>query len=284
MLLVVGTSFVLNEASVDEVSCERIKILEWRNFGNQKTCFMTDTTSINVQGLKISAQADEMVCGLRFTDNEKVSFLPNNVHKKFPNLLGFDAFSCSIKSVSRENFKGLKRLEELWLGANRIEKIMNNTFLDLTSLKRLNLGKKGLLFVLFSILFLKFSHVDKNKIKFLNGATFNHLNRLEKVWLSENDCIDKNFEGQNEILRMLEDVTAKCSFNESDDENEQKTFQELFDKQKREIESLEKFIKTIVSKKNQLQYEITQHLIKIKNLEAELEAMKSTRNYELHEA
>lgn len=51
------------------------------------------------------------------------------------------AVNCSIKALSKTNFRNLNRFNALYLRWNQIEKIASDTFQDLVSLKHLGLGK-----------------------------------------------------------------------------------------------------------------------------------------------
>lgn len=68
--------------------------------------------------------------------------MPTNLSLSFPDLIGISADFCSIKMVFKENFKNLNKLKELWLSNNQIEKVMGNTFEDLTSLEWLYLREE----------------------------------------------------------------------------------------------------------------------------------------------
>lgn len=107
-----------------------------------KTSFVLTTTTINKPNV-IIAPGDESIKGLRIDYNNKIFYLPIKVGENFPNLLGYSAYSCSIKDISRANFYGLSKLKFLSLGSNRIEKIASDTFSDLTDLERLALRKNS---------------------------------------------------------------------------------------------------------------------------------------------
>lgn len=79
--------------------------------------------------------------GVDFYDNQNVSFLPINLHVKFPNLTTLTASFCALKTVTNKNFKSLTKLRLLWLEGNQIEEIPANAFEDLTALEVLHLSK-----------------------------------------------------------------------------------------------------------------------------------------------
>lgn len=75
---------------------------------------MQGTTRIDSLGFKFSDKPHETITAITFYMNEKI------LHK---------------------NFQNLKKLKSLWLKRNRIEKISSDTFQDLASLEKLDLGK-----------------------------------------------------------------------------------------------------------------------------------------------
>jgi Leucine-rich repeat (LRR) protein len=125
-----------------KVSCERISYnyTKW-SFVLKKVCWMNTTTSINSQRVTMSSR-DEAITGLNLYFNKKIIFMPKKIAEVFPNLLVINAQSCSLKEVTKENFKDLRSLTHLVLKNNRIEAIADSTFEDLTNLKILFLGKK----------------------------------------------------------------------------------------------------------------------------------------------
>lgn len=128
-----------------EVSCEYFRETLWSGaLGAVKTCHMDQDTVINDQNVTISTR-NESIGELRFSNNRKIFFLPVGVAEFFPNLKAYNANGCAIKGISKENFKGLHKLMNLYLAYNEIEKIETNTFGDLTNLAILGLREKNLI-------------------------------------------------------------------------------------------------------------------------------------------
>lgn len=139
-LLLIFASLLTISSGVQQVPCERVASAEF-TFAVLKVCSMERSTVINASDFTISTTKDETVTGLRLDHNKKISFLPLETAKKFPNLLGYAAHNCSIKVVKNEHFQNLNKLKEIWLAGNRIETIFGDTFDGLISLERINLGK-----------------------------------------------------------------------------------------------------------------------------------------------
>lgn len=102
---------------------------------------MKETTTINTTGTIFTTPRDESIETISFALNKKIQFLPENTGEIFPNSIAMSAGNCSVKSISRINFKGLQKLLGLYLFSNLIEQIESNTFHDLLSLEVLDLGE-----------------------------------------------------------------------------------------------------------------------------------------------
>jgi Leucine-rich repeat (LRR) protein len=128
------------KAETKEVSCEKLLKLDWAPpVAVIKTCFIEKQT-IDSAGTVIVAK-DESIKGLMFYDNKNLQCLPEDVAKKFQKLLAYNAGSCSLKSLMKANFKGLKFLKLLYLNGNQIETIEIGTFKDLIDLEIVWLSK-----------------------------------------------------------------------------------------------------------------------------------------------
>lgn len=85
-----------------------------------------------------------MLCtGFALHNNKNIFFLPVDVSKTFSNLVVLKAWDCSLTTISRENFRGLGKLQFLDLETNQISKITRDTFRDLESLEWIWLSKKN---------------------------------------------------------------------------------------------------------------------------------------------
>lgn len=140
----------------NEISCESNFDANWGNsIGTVKSCRMQSLTAISEPNTTISTR-DELTKGLSFATNKKIFHLPVAVAEKFENLISYSSWSCSIKEISRENFKGLNKLRLLWLNDNQIEKIEIDTFVDQIVLEILLLREIFLMKFLFFILIFPF--------------------------------------------------------------------------------------------------------------------------------
>jgi hypothetical protein len=128
------------KAEAKNIACEIEGIGFWsQEMGEFKTCYIKQAP-IESTGVKFSTN-DATINGLDLSNNLKMFYLPENVGESFPNLIGYSVQRCSVKHVLKLNFNGLKKVKELLLTYNQIEKIENSVFDDLVSLERIWLGE-----------------------------------------------------------------------------------------------------------------------------------------------
>jgi hypothetical protein len=90
-----------------------------------------------------SSFSDKKIEGLRFDENKKIHYLPENVSDVFLSINAYSAGDCSVREISKRNFLGMFNMKVLYLYDNLIEVIPNDTFEDLTELLLLWLRKKN---------------------------------------------------------------------------------------------------------------------------------------------
>jgi hypothetical protein len=98
-------------------------------------------TEDNMEMYVASPATYEEVKFLIIEDVEETLFLPVDLAITFPNLEEIASESCSIATLNRRTFAGLKNLTFIDLDYNKITEIRSSIFEGLTSLKRLDLGE-----------------------------------------------------------------------------------------------------------------------------------------------
>lgn len=122
-----------------QVSCESLGSTNyWREFKPAKTCKMDRTTLINSAGYHMTTR-DATVENFYFSHNKKIHYLPEDFSEMFPHLIVIMAQECSIKTISKQNFRNLTMLRGLSLRGNQIELIERGTFDEVVSLEYLSL-------------------------------------------------------------------------------------------------------------------------------------------------
>lgn len=236
-----------SDSSAEMIYCGTIQRVTFPHVSCMKTCTMWEA---KIASDSVTINRHEIVDGLTFGLNKDILFLPIEVAQSFPNLIGYTATSNYVTSIGKQHFKDLRKLRELRLNKNRIEVIASDTFEDLISLQWLAL--------------------DENKIKTLNGRQFVSLTNLQHVNLIGNDCIDESFLGENKILKLPKVVTEKCAQHQQPGQNCFQFLEVINNKTASEKDIL-------LSELSNKTAELTQHLISIAKLQAEVSYVKAAK-------
>ena len=111
----------------DEVIFGNAEEWIWYKFDMNLWTFNVKTDSnIFNSNMEIFGDTSQSVKGITFSHIKNVKYLPVKVHKKFPNLVAYDAFNCSVQEIRYENFANLKELQYLGLQHNKISTIPSN--------------------------------------------------------------------------------------------------------------------------------------------------------------
>lgn len=141
----VVVSVLRKATAAGQVSCERKGVTTWEfQIGNLQNCFMQQA-SINSEEVTIWP-VDLSVGALELQRNTKIVFLPVEVANTFPNLKVYSAYYLNLRTISKANFKGLKKVVLVHLHENKIGSIPADTFEDMTSLETIHLCKNSTTF------------------------------------------------------------------------------------------------------------------------------------------
>ena len=152
-----------------------------------QTCFIK-YQKIDDEGFSVADDANQSIQGFHIEYNNEVKFLPENMVKSFPELIAYQVYNCSIKTVNGKHFKGLDKLEVLALRRNEIESIDEDSFKDFTKLVLLGLGS--------------------NKIKTIDPKWFQSFETLQTFDISYNqiETLDENI---FDNLQIIENISLK---------------------------------------------------------------------------
>lgn len=131
-----------NGEASKQVTCANFQQIKWNPDSPALTitCY-ADSVEIDSTGYSFSHQKNESVGAIFMAFNKKIRFLPENPAEVFPSIEAYDAGTCAIQALSKNNFKALSKMERIFLDNNEIETIDNDTFEDLFLLQFLYLRK-----------------------------------------------------------------------------------------------------------------------------------------------
>lgn len=177
---------------------------------NLLTCRI-DSQKIVKGKFTLSPLADSSIEAVSFEHNKNLTIIPDNIAHYFPNVIGFQAFNCSVEIINEKNFKGLKKLRNLNLSHNKIQTIQCDAFIDLNKLEFLTLSNNKIKFLctrLFSALEnLRSLFFYTNEIKILHSKTFHSLHNLEHLNLNNNEIQFLPAESIFETLTIIKNVS-----------------------------------------------------------------------------
>ena len=176
---------------------------------NMKTCVVSNV-EIENKGFEIpDTDEDSEVKAFIMKDNKAVKFLPENLGKKFKNLVELSAQNSSLITLSRKNFEGLENLKSLNLGNNNIKFIEPDTFDDLKNLEELDISSNQMEYIdenlFMKLKNLKALRLGGNKLHFVHGKLFRNNRNLRNVSISSNQlsAIDDNLFKTNSKLQNI---------------------------------------------------------------------------------
>ena len=127
----------------------------------------------------------------------QITEIKNNTFKPLRNLNNLSLSSNELNEINATTFNGLNELKQLLMYGNKIKNIHQDSLNFMTALETVHLGgneieilPKGLLS---KNLMLKKVVLYDNRIKSIDIHFFKFLTKLEDVSLTDNHCIDKNF-------------------------------------------------------------------------------------------
>lgn len=132
---------ISNRCGFDEFESVEIECESFRDKNNFEFCMMDEKTAINATNFVIAELKDEDIGGIDFNYNKAIEYLPYKIYMQLPNLVTYRAQWCSIKQISKQNFEELRRLKNILLNNNKIQKISGNTFRGLEKLIEIDLSE-----------------------------------------------------------------------------------------------------------------------------------------------
>ncbi|XP_037035852.1 uncharacterized protein LOC119074020 [Bradysia coprophila] len=188
-------------ASNVELTCRYKTETNWWAIDNVYFCdlkYDVETLKPNdvittLHGFHLDDKSNADVVGFR-ASNKQLEYFP----KGLPNY--FDAgkmefiavWETGLKEIHQSDLSPFTKLRILSLWANDFEVIERDLFEFNPHLEYIGLGK--------------------NKIKFIDGNVFGHLNALHSLHIDDNKCISRQVAGDREaVLNLFREIQEKCS-------------------------------------------------------------------------
>ena len=171
-----------------------IQSIQWihlkRNgFKNLQTCNIYNQ-KIDDKGFSVADEPNLSIQAFGIEHNKEVKFLPENIAETFPELIVYQVWDCSTRTVNRNHFKGLHKLEHLILVRDEIESIGGDSFKDMKKLEELNLGYNKIKTCdpnwFQSLRTLRFLFIRYNQLDILDEKIFDNLKNLINIELHNN--------------------------------------------------------------------------------------------------
>lgn len=141
------------------------------------------------------------------------TYIPSNLGSMF-NLTTLSIQTSQLVEVRLRDFKGMQNLEYLSLFKNNLTFLPSNVFTTLTKLKFISLHENQFEVIsnqLFSNnLQLEAIQIKNNKVNYIGTEVFNGLTKLNFVDISQNTCLNKDYNGTKAIIQLKEDIKLKC--------------------------------------------------------------------------
>jgi hypothetical protein len=137
-------------------------------------------------------KSDADVQVVSFTRCNNMTFIPQNIHKIFPNIIAlmFDQ-SCKIETLNGDELKDYVNLEWFVISDNPLKRIPGNLFEFNPKLKNVNF--------------------HQNEIEHVGSNLLNHLENLTTAHFLGNACISQTaYKSRAEVLELIEALDKKC--------------------------------------------------------------------------
>jgi hypothetical protein len=167
----------------------------WFVVGSTYTCKLRVDPSITLAGVTVTSatgtQRRSMSEVQGFYSNDKtVNFMPRGLVDVFPNLIFVSITGAGMKELHQSDLKEFPRLKNLHLYNNAITIVEQGLFKFNTELEYIRL--------------------DYNKITQIHPTVFDHLCKLNYLYLWKNECINADADDRSAVLNLISRVKQEC--------------------------------------------------------------------------
>lgn len=249
---------------------------DWIYSGNRYTCsaknlevLEQNMRFLSMDGTHLFNKSNSDVLGIMF-DRQLMTYLVQGSAAFFSKVEDFSVAFSGLVYIQRNDFRHTKNLKSISLCNNLIQRIPQDTFVDLIKLEYLLLSSNEIKslpsFIFRPLISLKGLYLNSNKLQEISHLLLKHSENLEELWLQENDlkvissniseplhrlkhlwlhdnsCINKDYKdivlGDLEVFK--EDIKTNCSSECEDKIAEVAECNEKFFELEKENESLRK--------------------------------------------
>ncbi|CAO1423215.1 unnamed protein product [Diamesa hyperborea] len=140
-------------------------------------------------------------------------FIPGNLGS-ISNLVALRIQDSQLLKIKSQDFYNMQNLKHLSLWANELTSLRSDVFSTLIKLKEIYLGDNQIEEIPFDLFSnnveLEIINLTNNKIKYLGSGLLDGLVKLNKVYLSENFCVTKDYIGNTAIQQLKQDMKLNC--------------------------------------------------------------------------
>jgi Leucine rich repeat len=214
MKMIIILCALFSTISAINIECDYMMWSHVGDFGHLYTCEVKNITDIEdksietVSGTHLDGKSDVDVQEINFrcylNNCHELDYIPENIHKHFPNFIGLLFDECKIKDLSGDELKNYANLESIVIYKSPLENIPGNLFQNNSKLKYLNFSK--------------------NKITKVGSNLLKGLDQLYEAWFGGNTCIRlvvDRYEDKSEMLALIEDLKELCPYPEDPTAQEQ---------------------------------------------------------------
>ena len=192
-----------------------------------------------MDGTHLFNKSNSDVMGIVF-EHQDMHYLAQGAMAFFSKLVDFHVTYSNLNYIQRNDFRHMKNLKIITLNNNNIERIPEDSFIDVTKLEFLSISFNQIkslpsnIFHTLSALkgiYLNNNHLEEishlvfkfnvnvdevwlqeNKLKFISKNFTSNLTKLVQIYLAGNECIDQNYTAftPSKIQLFTTDIANNC--------------------------------------------------------------------------
>jgi chromosome segregation ATPase len=178
------------------IECEFYTV-GWSVVGSIYTCYLLFDQSITSAGVTVTSATGNHMRSMSHADvkgfyssSKTIIFMPRGLNDVFPNLIGIIISRAGMKELHQSDLKQFPRLRYLELSNNALTVIERELFKFNPELEYISLAD--------------------NQINQIYPTVFDHLNKLSRLLLRSNLCIDANATDRSAVVNLLSSVKQEC--------------------------------------------------------------------------